>query len=417
MEDGDRSFDIFDVAAGGPPTTRGAFLRQGAVVGVSTTMLGTLLAACGGSSSSSSSSSSSPAAGASSAAVSSTAPAASSSASTAAAGKALKVGFIYSSPVGDAGWSDSHDMGRKYLAAHMAGVTTTAVENVAQDADVKRVMTQMLGNGTDLIFACSVGMLKTALDLGSQVKVPIMVASGYQTAPMVGNYMASTHEAFYLAGYVAASMSKSGKLGWVASFPFAEFIRDADAFALGARAAKPDSRVTVVWTSTFYDPTKESNAALSLIDAGCDVVAQEQDSPGVQQAAQSRGVYSISSNTDMRKFAPKAVLTGSLYTWGPYYQQVAEAVAGGSWKPDSVFLGIKEGVVDIAPYGDSVPADLRSKTDALKSQIRDGSLPIFKGPIKDQSGKVRIPDGQVWTAKDTSKFDFLLDNMVGSTKA
>ena len=102
-------------------------------------------------------------------------------------------------------------------------------------------------------------------------------------------------------------MTKKNILGYVAAFPIPEVIRGINAFTLGAQSMNPDVEVRVVWTKTWYDPATEKEAAKSLLDIGADVIAQHQDSPGPQEAAQEKGVCSIGYNSDMSAFAPRRI--------------------------------------------------------------------------------------------------------------
>lgn len=375
------SLELPDVERSGADLTRGDLLRRAAVLGVSLSAVGAYVPTA-----------------------------------LARPEQTFTVAFLYPGPVGDVGWSWTHDQGRKAVQRAVPGVKTLKVENVVTDADVRRALTNVLDQGANLVFACSIGMQKVATQIAGKGDVPIMVASGIGFGGAIGGYAGSAYEAFYACGYVAGKMSKSNKIGWVSAFPFPEWLRDVNAFAIGARAANRDARVTVVWTNSFYDPKKEAEAASSLIDQGADVVGQEVDSPAVQQEAQRRGVYAISSNSPMLRFAPKANLTGQLYTWGRYYVGVTKKVRAGTWKPGYDYLGMKQGVIRLAPYGRSVPKSVRNETNAVVARIRSGKLKPFAGPVRDQQGKVRIKAGQVWEAKDTGKFDFLVDNIAGKAK-
>jgi basic membrane protein A len=322
------------------------------------------------------------------------------------------VAFLYPGPVGDVGWSWTHDQGRKAVQRAL-GVKTIKVENVVTDADVRRALTNVLDQGVSLVFACSIGMQKVATQIAGTGDTPIMIASAIGYGGAIGGYAGSAYEAFYACGYVSGKMTRSNEIGWVASFPFPEWLRDVNAFALGARAANPSAKVTVVWTNSFFDPKKEAEAASALIDQGADGVGQEVDSPAVQQEAQRRRVYAISSNSPMGRFAPRANLTGQLYTWDPYYIAVVNRVRAGTWQAGYDYLGMKQGVIRLAPYGQAVPARVRAETNALVARIKSGRLKPFRGPIADQRGRVRIRAGQVWEAGDTGKFDFLVDNISG----
>lgn len=333
-----------------------------------------------------------------------------------AVAKELKVGFIYVSPVGDAGWSYAHDQGRKALDK-LDGVSTAFVEAVSEGPDSERVMTNMARKGYGVIFATSYGYMDPMLKVAKQFPNTIfMHCSGYKTAPNMGNYFGRMYEARYLSGLVAGAMTKKNILGYVAAFPIPEVIRGINAFTLGVRAANPKAEVRVVWTKTWYDPATEKEAAKSLLDVGADVIAQHQDSPGPQEAAQERGVYSVGYNSDMSAFAPKAHLTAPIWNWAPFYVKTVKSVQNGTWKSASVWPGIKDGIVDLAPFGPMVPAKVQKMTLTQKSAMINGTLRVFTGPIKDQSGTVRIAAGQVPPDGDLLGMNWFVEGVIGTTQ-
>jgi basic membrane protein A len=331
-----------------------------------------------------------------------------------AAPKELKVGFIYVSPIGDAGWSYAHDQGRQAVAA-LPGVTTSYVEAVAEGPDSERVMLNMARKGFNVIFATSFGYMDSMLKVAKQFPdVVFEHCSGFKLAKNMGNYFGRMYQARYLSGMVAGYMTKSNILGYVAAFPIPEVIRGINAFALGAQAVNPKAEVRVVWTKTWYDPATEKEAAKSLLDVGADVIAQHQDSPGPQEAAQEKGVYSIGYNSDMSKFAPKAQLTAPIWNWGPFYVQTVEQVRNGTWKSESIWWGMKEGIVDLAPFGPMVPEDVRQKVQAEKAAIIAGTAELFAGPVTDQTGKVQIPAGRSATDKELLNMKYFVKGVSGT---
>jgi basic membrane protein A len=326
----------------------------------------------------------------------------------------MKVGFIYVSPVGDAGWSYAHDQGRR-MVEEMAGVSTSYVEAVAEGADSERVMLNMARKGFRVIFATSFGYMDSMLKVARQFPDTVfMHCSGFKLAPNMGNYFGRIYQARYLSGMVAGAMTKSNILGYVAAFPIPEVIRGINAFTLGARSVNPDVQVRVVWTKTWYDPATEKEAAKSLLDVGADVIAQHQDSPGPQEAAQEKGVYSVGYNTDMAAFAPKAHLTAPVWNWGPFYVQTVEQVRNGTWKSESTWWGMKEGMVQLAPFGPMVPQAVRDRVLAKKAEIVAGKDDLFAGPIEDQSGKVQVPAGRNATDEELLNMKYFVKGVIGT---
>ncbi len=330
--------------------------------------------------------------------------------------KQMKVGFVYVSPIGDAGWSYAHDQGRKALEK-LGNVTTSYVEAVPEGPDSERVMLNMARKGYDLIFATSFGYMDSMLKVAQKFPNTVfMHCSGFKTAKNMGNYFGRMYQARYLSGIVAGAMTKSKIIGYVAAFPIPEVIRGINAFTLGVQSINPEAKVRVVWTKTWYDPVTEKEAAKSLLDVGADVIAQHQDSPGPQEAAQEKGVYSIGYNSDMSKFAPKAHLVAPIWNWGPFYVETAKKVAQGTWKTGSYWYGIDKGIVDISPISDMVPKDIREKVLKVKSEMIAGKFKPFTGPIKNQSGKVKIGAGKTASDKELLGMDWFIQGVIGTTK-
>jgi len=330
--------------------------------------------------------------------------------------KEMQVGFVYVSPIGDAGWSYAHDQGRKVVEA-LPDVKTSYVEAVPEGPDSERVMLNMARKGFDLIFATSYGYMDPMLKVAKQFpKTVFMHCSGFKTAENMGNYFGRIYQARYLSGMTAGAMTKTNVLGYVAAFPIPEVIRGINAFALGVRAVNPKAQVRVVWTKTWYDPATEKEAAKSLLDVGADVITQHQDSPSAQEAAQEKGVYSVGYNSDMSGFAPKAHLTAPIWNWGPYYVKTVEKVKQGTWKSESVWPGLEYGIVDLSAFGPMVPKAVQDRVLARKAEIKAGTFKVFAGPVKDQKGGVRIPPGETPPDKDLLGMTWFVEGVVGTTQ-
>ncbi|MCD6546172.1 MAG: BMP family ABC transporter substrate-binding protein, partial [Thermotogae bacterium] len=235
-----------------------------------------------------------------------------------AVAKPLKVAFIYIGPTGDAGWTYAHDQGRIYAEKVLDGkITTTYIESVPEGMESYNTIKSLAKRGYNVIFTTSFGYMDATLMAAQEFpKIHFFHCSGYKTAENMTAYFGRMYQPRFLSGIVAGMMTKSNIIGYVAAHPIPEVIRGINAFALGVKLVNPRAKVKVVWTNTWYDPATEKEAALSLIDAGADVIAQHQDSPAPQQAAQERGVYSIGYNSDMSAFAPKAHLTAPIWNWG-----------------------------------------------------------------------------------------------------
>lgn len=330
----------------------------------------------------------------------------------------LKVGFVYISPIGDAGWTFQHDQGRKQMEQALAGtVETKYIENVPESADAERVIRELASSGYKLIYATSFGYMNYVERVAKQYPdVTFMHATGYKTGKNFGNYNARFYEGRYLNGVVAGKLSKSNILGYVAAFPIPEVVMGINAFARGARSVNPKAEVRVIWVNSWYDPGKEREAATTLISQGVDMLTHHTDSTAVVQAAEEKGVNAFSYHSDMGKYGPKAQLSGTTHQWGDYYTKTTQQVLEGTWTPGSVWGGVKDGMIKTVPLNASVPADVKDLVEKLEAEMRAGSFHPFTGPVVDQDGKVRVPAGEVISDDELGQMKYFVEGVASKLR-
>ncbi|MDY0744990.1 BMP family ABC transporter substrate-binding protein [Paucibacter sp. R3-3] len=327
----------------------------------------------------------------------------------------LKIGFIYSGPVADVGWTYQHDLGRKMVEAEFGPkVKTVFVENVPEGPDAERVIRQLADDGCTMIFTTSFGFMDPTIRVAADYPdVAFEHCSGYKTAANVGIYQTRFYEGAYLVGMLAGKRTKSNTLGYVAPFPIPEVIRNLNAFVLGARAVNPKASARVVWINSWYDPPKERDAALALMNQGADVMYQNTDSPAIVQLAQSKGLWAIGQDSDMARFGPNAQLSANTLNWGVYYVHKVRQRLAGQWKPEDTKWGMKEGIVKLAALGPSVPKEVLPQFEDRRGAIVAGKFHPFAGPIAEQGGKPRIASGQVLPEADLWQMKWYVDGIVG----
>ena len=289
---------------------------------------------------------------------------------------------------------------------------TSYVENVAEGPDAERVVRQLAASGHGLIFTTSFGFMNSTIKVAKQFpKVKFEHATGYKTAANVSAYNAKFHEGRTVCGLIAGHVSKSGIVGYIGSFPIPEVVMGINAFALAAQKIRPDVKVKVVWVNSWYDPGKEGDGAKALIDQGADIICQHTDSPAPLQVAESRGVHGFGQASDMRSFAPNGQLTAIIDDWTNYYVKRTQDVLDGTWASQSIWWGMKEGLVVMAPYGEAVPENVRAEADAAQKGIVDGSLHPFTGPIKNQAGEVKVADGKTMSDEELLQIDWYVQGV------
>lgn len=309
-------------------------------------------------------------------------------AGAASAADAPKIVFLYSAPVGDAGWGFAHETARREVQAHFGSkIQTSFIDNVTDGPDSERVMREIISQGGKMIIGTSFGymdpMIRTSKDFPD---VKFEHASGYKLSRNMRIFNSRIYEGYYLAGVVAGSTTKSNVLGFVGAVPIPEVIRNLNSFTLGALSVNPKIVTKVVWTNEWFNPPKETDAANSLINNNADVLMQNTASPAVLQAAQQRGKRAFGVYSDMSAYAPKAILGSAIINWTPAYTQAINEMLTGTWASKPSLWGVKQGAVDLVSLAGDVPAATKARLDEVKTGIRNGSFSIWRGPIHDQGG-------------------------------
>jgi basic membrane protein A len=327
----------------------------------------------------------------------------------------LKVGFVYVAPLTDAGWVRQHEEGRQAVQAALGSrVKTSFVENVPEGPDAERVIRDLASTGHKLIFTPSFGYMEPTLKVARDFPdVRFESVTGYKTAPNVAAANARYYEGRYLAGIAAGRMTKTNQAGYVAGFPIPEVLQGINAFTLGMRSVNPQAQVKVLWLNAWFDPGKERDAAMALMDQGADVLAFHTASTAVMAAAQERGKLAVAYHSDMRKVAPDAQVVAVTHQWGDYYTRRAKAVLDGSWKTGNVWGGVKEGMIRVGYFGSKVPKAVQDEVLARQKDIAAGKLRPFAGPIADNEGRPVAAKGQALTDEQILSMKFLVSGVQG----
>ena len=307
---------------------------------------------------------------------------------TASAQGKLKVGFIYVGPVGDFGWTYQHEVGRRALEKEFGNkIETTFLEKVSEGPDAERSIQQLARAGHQLIFTTSFGFMDSTVKVAKRFpKLHFEHATGYKRLPNLATYSGRFYQGRYIQGQIAAKVSKSGVIGYIGSFPIPEVISGINATMLGAQSVNPNIKVKIIWVNSWFDPGKEADAAKALVDQGADVLMQHTDSPAAMQIAEQRGVHAFGQDSDMIKFGPKAQLTAIVNNWAPYYIDRVKLQLAGTWKSTDTWDGLKEKMVQMAPYT-NMPDDAKRMATETEAAIASGKLSVFKCPVVDQDGK------------------------------
>ncbi len=336
--------------------------------------------------------------------------------------KPLTVGFIYVGARDDYGYNQAHAEAAA-LVRKMPGIKVVEEENVPETVAVQKTMQAMISqDGATLLFPTSFGYFDPYM-LAVAAKNPgvrFAHCGGLWTAgkhPLnTGSFFGYIDECQYLDGVIAGHSTKTKKLGFVAAKPIPQVLRNINAFTLGARSVRPDITTTVIFTGDWSMPVKEAEATNSLADQGIDVFTMHVDGPKVVvETAARRGKFVCGYHASQAKLAPQAYLTGAEWNWITAYKQIIDAAQTGKPHPNFVRGGLKEGFVKSSPYGSAVGEPARKQAESVRAQMMAGSFDIFKGELKDNTGKVVIPAGKVHHQTDVEleAMNYLVEGVIG----
>lgn len=341
----------------------------------------------------------------------------------------IEIGFIYVGPKDDYGYNQAHFEGKEGLAK-LAWVKTVEEASVPETTAVEETMLNMINqDGATVLFPTSFGyfdphIMKIAKE---NPEVQFFHCGGlYQEGKHpknVGSYFGYIDEAQYVAGIVAAHTSKTGKLGFIAAKPIPQVLRNINSFTLGARSVKPQVTTQVIFTGDWSLPVKEAESANSMADQGVDVISCHVDSPKVViETAEKRGIFSSGYHANQAALAPKGYLTGAEWNWTSVYSNYAEQVHSGKSLmnggiPHLLRGGFKEGFCKLSAYGAAVSETAKKDAEAAKAKFIDNTMVIYKGELKDNTGKVIVPAGKELKQQDIAleSMDWLVDGVIGKT--
>jgi basic membrane protein A len=300
----------------------------------------------------------------------------------------LKVAVLHIGPIGDYGWTYEAHLGAQQMAEALPYVELSEREK-ACGPDAPQIMGEYAGAGNNVIFCHSYNFGEYIEEVAPNYPdVIFMWGAGVEKkAPNAGIYFGRMYEARFLTGIVAGSLTETNKIGYAAALPTSEVVRGIDAFAKGAASVNPDAKVYVEWIGEWYNPPKEKEVTLSIIDKGCDVITHHTDSYAPAQAAEEKGVYYISFGSDMRRFAPHVFLTGTVWNWAPIMTDIVKAARKGTWDEhpgQDWWYGLAEGGVKLAPFSDLVPEDVRAMVEEKKQAIIEGEFEVFPGMTDEE---------------------------------
>lgn len=298
----------------------------------------------------------------------------------AATDKTYRVAMCLSGAANDMGWCQVAYEGLKLLESEY-GCEIAYTENLTPD-DIEAAFADYAANGYDVVIGHGYEFGDPAIEVAEQYPdVKFIVTEGEVSADNVASYVTSCEEGGYIMGMLAASMSETGKIGYVGPIQGASLVKIMNGFEDGAKEVNPDIEVQTAWTGSFTDTALGKEAAQAMIDNGADVIGHcaNEAGTGCINAAKEAGVYATGDSYDQNDLAPDTVLSSSVYHIPHVIELAFASVADGSFAGGIYNFGMKEDAVSVAPYHgleDKIPEEVKALIDERVAQIKSGEFKV-----------------------------------------
>ena len=309
------------------------------------------------------------------------------------------------------GWTEGHVRGIRSMEQNLGErVSVRIYNNAGSGATAVETMERAVSEGAQVIFASSPTLIDACRKIAAKhPHVRVMNCSVSMPYSGVRTYYGRMYEGKFIAGAIAAAMSPTDELGYVANYPIFGTPAAINAFALGARMVNPRACVRVEWSCVAGDPVA------ALMENGVEYISTL-DIPTAESVQGKRGVCRVQTDGTVE------LLAQPYWGWDTFYTKLVESILDGSFELSAAakqnpramnyWWGMSGGVIGMR-FADSLPAGVRSLAMILKRGIVDGSILPFSGEICSQDGAVRCEaDGQL-SSEEILHMDWLCDNVIG----
>ena len=291
----------------------------------------------------------------------------------------FRVALLTPGPISDRSWNGGAHDGllriRDSLGAEISHIQTRT------PAEFEENFRQYGAQGYDLVFGHGFEFQEAALRVAPTYPATVFVTtSGNTVAPNVAGMVFNMEDASYLAGIIAASMTKTGTIATIGGAEFPPVKSSFEAFAAGARATKPSINILSSYLGTWDDVSAGKEQSIALINRGSDVIFQNADAAGLgifQAAKESKGVYVFGANSNQNDVAPDVIIASVVIDLPRAFLTVAREVKERRFRPRVIFLGAKSGVVELvinprlAPL---IPPPVKATVDSVRRLVVSGAL-------------------------------------------
>jgi len=321
----------------------------------------------------------------------------------------LKIAFIYPKTTETSRWTYGHELGRTHLEDSFGGKLKTVVYDQADnDEEVRKIIEQAIADNCNVIFAVGPQMATECVKAAVQhPEVRIFNCSINMSYSSICNYYPRMFESKFLMGALAAAMSETDKIGYVADYPIYGMVANINAFALGAAMINPRAKVYLNWVGLANSEENITWDDDICIISGVDMIVP-------QNASREYGLYRRSEDGKVENLAI------AFCHWGKFYEKIIQQICSGASMPKELkgqkasnfWWGMSADIIDII-YSDNLPNGTRRLVNFLSSSIRNGIFHPFAGRIFAQGKKMINDDNNELEMMDIVQMNWLANNIIG----
>lgn len=317
-------------------------------------------------------------------------------------------------PGGDVGWDYEHVRGLEQ-AREIYGerAQIDAFHGIPQWGNgEKEKIQELIDDGYEMIFTTSSGYMGATVELAQKhPEVTFENCAGYIRAKNLATYNTRWYEGRAVEGFLAATMSKTNRIGYLGAFATPQVVRGINAAYLAAKTVNPDIEFDIVWLNTWFNPASEKEVALQLVDRGADVLMQHTGSTAAVEVAQDKGVYSFGQASDMSGYGPDAVMTSMVNNWGPYYVRRIGEFLDDTWETQDTWGGLGDDMVTMSPLLESLPSRTVLQVRDVIQRISSGDEHAYVGPVRKQDGSGWLASGETATDSNLLTMNYYVEGI------
>ncbi|MBR2583338.1 MAG: BMP family ABC transporter substrate-binding protein [Oscillospiraceae bacterium] len=324
----------------------------------------------------------------------------------------LNVAFINDRTSAQSPWVFAHEQGRLRLEEVYGDKLSVKSYTALESSDADALFDSAAADGAQVVFATTPSLITACRRAAAKYPdCKILNCSVSMPYPGVRTYYSRIYEGKFISGAVAGAMTKTGRLGYIASNPIYGVPAGINAFALGASLTNPDAEVVLRWTCVSLDAIAELRAE------GCDMIANR-DVTTKQQAHEAYGLCRAEADGSLTP------ILSPVWNWGEFYVRIIQSIFSGSWdelgeksqKAVNYWWGLSSGVVDVRP-SEALGESMSALADILKRGVISGAIDPFRRRIVSTDGRLINDGSRTLLPEEILHIDWLCDRVRGSIPA